>query len=182
MLWLYQRAFYGKASESVSHHMYDLTPREWAAIVPLLVLMVWMGTFTQSFLPSISAQNARILEQTASTASRSQRAANPLPCGSGGVACPLTSCPPSAEYFRVLPEIILTLVGVLIMFLEAVLNDDRRRASSLRSRSPAWSAALVGAIAAYGDPGPAFQNMLIVDGFATFFRVLVIGVGMLAVF
>ena len=34
---------------------------------------------------------------------------------------------------------------------------------------------------AYGDPGPAFQNMLIVDGFATFFRVLVIGVGMLAV-
>jgi NADH-quinone oxidoreductase subunit M len=64
MLWLYQRAFYGKASESVSHHLYDLTPREWVAIVPLLVLMVWMGTFTQSFLPSIGAQNARILEQS----------------------------------------------------------------------------------------------------------------------
>jgi NADH-quinone oxidoreductase subunit M len=64
MLWLYQRAFYGKASESVSHHMYDLTPREWAAIVPLLVLMVWMGTFTQTFLPSISAQNAQILQST----------------------------------------------------------------------------------------------------------------------
>jgi hypothetical protein len=44
--------------------MYDLTGREWAAIVPLLVLMVWMGTFTQSFMPAISAQNARILEQT----------------------------------------------------------------------------------------------------------------------
>jgi NADH-quinone oxidoreductase subunit M len=64
MLWLYQRAFFGKASESVTHHMYDLTPREWAAIVPLLVLMVWMGIFTQSFMPSISAQNARILENT----------------------------------------------------------------------------------------------------------------------
>jgi hypothetical protein len=44
--------------------MYDLTGREWAAIVPLLALMVWMGTFTQSFMPPISAQNARILEQT----------------------------------------------------------------------------------------------------------------------
>jgi NADH-quinone oxidoreductase subunit M len=64
MLWLYQRAFYGKTSEGVAHHMYDLTPREWAAIVPLLALMVWMGTFTQSFMPPISAQNARILEQT----------------------------------------------------------------------------------------------------------------------
>jgi NADH-quinone oxidoreductase subunit M len=64
MLWLYQRVFYGKASESVSHHMYDLKPREWAAIIPLLILMFWMGTFTQSFLPSISAQNAQILEST----------------------------------------------------------------------------------------------------------------------
>jgi NADH-quinone oxidoreductase subunit N len=34
-------------------------------------------------------------------------------------------------------------------------------------------------IAAYGNPGMAFNNMLIVDGFATFFRVLVIGVGIL---
>ena len=40
-----------------------LLPREWAAIIPLIALMVWMGTFTQSFMPSISAQNARILEQ-----------------------------------------------------------------------------------------------------------------------
>jgi NADH-quinone oxidoreductase subunit M len=64
MLWLYQRTFYGKASEGVTHHMYDLTPREWAAIVPLIALMVWMGTFTQSFLPPISAQNARILDTT----------------------------------------------------------------------------------------------------------------------
>ena len=64
MLWLYQRAFYGKASESVAHHMFDLTPREWAAILPLLALMVWMGTFTQSFMPPISAENARILNQT----------------------------------------------------------------------------------------------------------------------
>ena len=64
MLWLYQRTFYGKASEGVTHHMYDLTGREWAAILPLIALMVWMGTFTQSFMPSISAQNARILDNT----------------------------------------------------------------------------------------------------------------------
>src|ERR1700719_829401 len=77
MLWLYQRAFYGKASESVSHHMTDLEPREWAAILPLLLLMVWMGTFTQSFMPPISAQNARILEQ----ANRGVAAHNSVPAG-----------------------------------------------------------------------------------------------------
>ncbi len=64
MLWLYQRVFFGKASESLSHHMPDLNGREWAAILPLLVLMVWMGSFTQTFMPAISAQNARILDQS----------------------------------------------------------------------------------------------------------------------
>ncbi len=61
MLWLYQRAFLGKADEELAHHMYDLKAREYFAIVPLIVLMVWMGTFTQSFLQPISATNARIL-------------------------------------------------------------------------------------------------------------------------
>ncbi len=61
MLWMYQRTFLGKPSDDLAHHMYDLNPREYAALLPLIVLMVWMGTFTQSFLPSISATNARIL-------------------------------------------------------------------------------------------------------------------------
>jgi len=62
MLWLYQRVFFGKASESVTHHVGDLTAREWAAIIPMLVLMIWMGSFPQTFMPAISMQNAAILE------------------------------------------------------------------------------------------------------------------------
>jgi NADH-quinone oxidoreductase subunit M len=61
MLWLYQRVFFGRASDEISHHMPDLNMREYAIIVPLIVLMVWMGTFTQSFIPPISASNAVLL-------------------------------------------------------------------------------------------------------------------------
>jgi len=61
MLWLYQRVFFGRASEEVSHHMPDLNFREYAVILPLILLMVWMGTFTQSFIPAISSSNALIL-------------------------------------------------------------------------------------------------------------------------
>lgn len=64
MLWLYQRAFFGEATEAVKSHLTDLNAREWAAILPLLALMVWMGTATQTFLPAISTANARILEDT----------------------------------------------------------------------------------------------------------------------
>jgi NADH-quinone oxidoreductase subunit N len=89
--------------------------------------------------------------------------------------------PTSSEYLRVLPETILTLVGVLIMLLEAVLDDDKKGIFTPLSIL-GLVAALVASIAAFGDPGPAFQNMLLVDGFATFFRILVIGVGLLAIF
>jgi NADH-quinone oxidoreductase subunit M len=64
MLWLYQRAFLGEASEEVKHHVGDITGRELAAVLPLVVLMVWMGTATGGFLAPISAANAKILEQS----------------------------------------------------------------------------------------------------------------------
>ena len=74
------------------------------------------------------------------------------------------------EYFRVLPEIILTLVATLIMFLEAVFSD-RQKSFFGPLAVGGLIASLVASIAAYGDPGPAFHNLLNVDGFATFFRI-----------
>lgn len=64
MLWLYQRVFYGRASHEVAHHTTDLNLREWIALAPLLILMVWMGVAAMNFLPAISASNARTLNDT----------------------------------------------------------------------------------------------------------------------
>src|SRR5580700_6520625 len=64
MLWLYQRVFYGETPETVLHHVFDLKPREWAAVIPLVAMMVWMGVYSQSFLPPIGQTTARVLEQT----------------------------------------------------------------------------------------------------------------------
>jgi NADH-quinone oxidoreductase subunit M len=64
MLWLYQRVFFGEAVEAITHHMFDLKAREWAAVIPLVAMMVWMGVYSQSFLPPISQTTARVLEQT----------------------------------------------------------------------------------------------------------------------
>ncbi|HME10588.1 MAG TPA: NADH-quinone oxidoreductase subunit M [Bryobacteraceae bacterium] len=61
MLWLYQRVFYGRASESLMHHLPDLGTRDYWSIVPLIVLMVWMGVYSESFMPPISAANAAAL-------------------------------------------------------------------------------------------------------------------------
>ena len=64
MLWMYQRVFYGEAGAEVRAHIPDFKPREWAAVVPLLVMMVWMGVYSKTFLDPVGRTNARLLDQT----------------------------------------------------------------------------------------------------------------------
>ncbi len=49
MLWMYQRVFYGEAVREVRSHVPDLNAREWAVVVPLIVMMVWMGVYLAEF-------------------------------------------------------------------------------------------------------------------------------------
>ena len=68
MLWMYQRVFFGELSEEVKHHMPDFNAREWACMIPLVVMMVWMGIYTQTFLPAVTEANLKILDQSKSNA------------------------------------------------------------------------------------------------------------------
>src|ERR1700722_8138672 len=94
---------------------------------------------------------------------------------------PVNFMPTGTDYLRILPEIIMTIAGTLIMLIEGWLGDDKKRNLSWLTFL-AFAGALVAAVAANASPGLSFSNMLIVDGFATFFRVLVIAVGILSLF
>ncbi|HOL72731.1 MAG TPA: NADH-quinone oxidoreductase subunit N, partial [Bryobacteraceae bacterium] len=86
---------------------------------------------------------------------------------------PANFVPPSGvEYIRVLPEIILAAVATLIMVLEPLTPAPRKRALGYLALA-GFAGALAGAAAAGWRTGPAFSGMLEVDGFATFFRLLV---------
>ncbi len=63
MLWMYQRVFLGKAQEG-SAPMADLTVRDLVPVIPMIFLMVWLGCYTQTFMPAISSGNKNILDQT----------------------------------------------------------------------------------------------------------------------
>jgi NADH-quinone oxidoreductase subunit N len=91
---------------------------------------------------------------------------------------PTNWMPTSAEYLRFLPEIILTIAGTLLMVMDAI---SERRGSPLYGNITIAALIAAAIASATADPGPAFSDMLLVDGFATFFRVLVICVGILAV-
>ncbi len=88
--------------------------------------------------------------------------------------------PTSAEFLRVLPETILISAATLLMILEAVLSRRWKRAFGHLSIL-ALLAGIAASVYAYGSPGSAFNGMLMVDRFATFFRVLVMSAGILTV-
>jgi NADH-quinone oxidoreductase subunit N len=93
---------------------------------------------------------------------------------------PANFAPTAIDYLRILPEILMIITGTLIMVLEPLIGGNKRNAFSSVTLV-GFIAALVAAVAANDYPGLSFSNMLIVDGFATYFRVLVIGVGIFTV-
>lgn len=88
--------------------------------------------------------------------------------------------PTSAEYLRLLPETILTVAGTLILLSEGMAGESHRRNTGYFALF-AILAAMAATVAAGMNPGPAFGQFLIIDGFGTFFRLLVLLVGVLAV-
>jgi NADH-quinone oxidoreductase subunit N len=88
--------------------------------------------------------------------------------------------PGSDDLLRFSPEIILTVAGTLLMVLDPLFA---KRIPKLFGNLSivAFVLAIAGAAAANNVPGPAFSNLLVVDGFGTFFRFLVLGIGILTV-
>jgi NADH-quinone oxidoreductase subunit N len=84
------------------------------------------------------------------------------------------------DMLRFLPELILTIAGTLLMVLDPVLHKRSSHAFGHLSIL-ALLGGIAGAIYGYSHGGPAFGGMLVIDGFATFFRVLVMVVGILTV-
>jgi NADH-quinone oxidoreductase subunit M len=64
MLWMYQRVFLGKTNDNTSAFA-DLSSRDWIPIAPLLLMMVWLGCYTQTFMPAITTSTKNLLDQTA---------------------------------------------------------------------------------------------------------------------
>jgi len=96
---------------------------------------------------------------------------------------PVSFIPSGEDYIRFLPEMIMTAVGTFMMILEALLGDEYEGKGKIFGHLSLATllAAMLAAIFANGYQGTAFSSLMIVDGYASFFRVLVIGVGMLTV-
>jgi NADH-quinone oxidoreductase subunit N len=89
--------------------------------------------------------------------------------------------PTGSELLRFLPEMILAVFAVLLMLWESRHDEHSERPGMPLFALIGLGLAAAASIIAGSDPGLAFNKMLVVDAFSTYFRLLVIGIGALAV-
>ncbi len=61
MLWLYQRVMFGRLENPANESLKDLTLRELATFVPLLILVFWIGLFPKPFLNVIDKPVEKVI-------------------------------------------------------------------------------------------------------------------------
>src|SRR5204863_2449644 len=60
-LWLYQRMFFGNIDNPKNEALRDLKGREWAYMIPLVVMSLWIGVYPKPFLDFIQKPVAAIV-------------------------------------------------------------------------------------------------------------------------
>jgi NADH-quinone oxidoreductase subunit M len=77
MLYMYRRVIFGTLTRADLRGMLDLSAREKALFVPLLVLVIWMGVYPLSFLRPIQASVDHLVQEvTAATEAAGMRRAS----------------------------------------------------------------------------------------------------------
>ncbi|MDQ3586099.1 MAG: Fe-S-binding domain-containing protein, partial [Acidobacteriota bacterium] len=63
MLWLYQRMFFGHVENPKNQDLPDMSGREWAYMLPLVVLSLWIGIYPKPFIDYIQRPVNAVVRQ-----------------------------------------------------------------------------------------------------------------------
>ncbi len=87
MLWLYQRMFFGTIENPKNEKLIDLSGREWAYMIPLVIMSLWIGVYPKPFLEYIHKPVNAIVRQV--------RPTYPIPGMPPGVVQQAATVPPA---------------------------------------------------------------------------------------
>ena len=85
MLWLYQRMFFGEITNEKNKLLPDLNAREWAYMLPLVIMSLWIGMYPAPFI--------RYIEKPVNSVVKQIKPGYPIP-GQAGTATTITTTPP----------------------------------------------------------------------------------------
>jgi NADH-quinone oxidoreductase subunit M len=94
MLWMFQRVNYGTVTNPKNEKLPDLSPREWSAVLPLIVVAILMGVVPNLFLAPMEPSVKRVVQRV--ERAMPQRAAGAPAAGTvivGGASVPREAAP-----------------------------------------------------------------------------------------
>ena len=197
MLWMFQRVNYGPVTNEKNRTLPDLSPREWALVVPTIAMAILMGIVPGIFLrPMEPAVNKLIERVTASQPARvrldNPRSVNPEPRTRNdeprAASRELLPAPPRtanreprtetmSDYTAIIPIVIVVLSGCAAMLAEAFRQPGERM--------PIAGFGLIGLVGAalatvflWGSDAQSF-GVVRSDNFALFINLVLCVVGVL---
>jgi NADH-quinone oxidoreductase subunit M len=66
LLWMYQRTIFGEITHAENRSLSDLSPRELVVVLPLVLLILWIGLYPHPFLHRMETSTKAIVEQVVS--------------------------------------------------------------------------------------------------------------------
>jgi NADH-quinone oxidoreductase subunit M len=94
MLWLYQRTMLGKVENPANASLRDLSLREVATFVPLILLAFWIGIYPTPFLRRIETSVNQVVLRVNPSIYGPALAKNPADCNTPAAASATTTAPP----------------------------------------------------------------------------------------
>ncbi|HAA73948.1 TPA: NADH-quinone oxidoreductase subunit M [Candidatus Latescibacteria bacterium] len=62
MLWMFQRVVWGEVTNDANARLEDLSVREWIVVAPLVVLMIWIGVYSQPFMKQTEVSSKHLIQ------------------------------------------------------------------------------------------------------------------------
>jgi NADH-quinone oxidoreductase subunit M len=78
LLWLYQRVMFGPITNPANEHLPDLNAREWATLLPLVILAFWIGIYPKPLFRVLERPVQQIVEQVNPGYFGAERASAPV--------------------------------------------------------------------------------------------------------
>ena len=79
MLWMFQRVIWGEVTNSHNESLVDINGRERLTLLPLMILIVWMGVYSNHFLRPMDTSVANLLSRVQSSQSNDVRRVERIP-------------------------------------------------------------------------------------------------------
>ncbi len=139
LLWLYQRVMFGPVTNPANEHMQDLNAREYATLIPLVILCFWIGIYPKPIFRVLERPVQLIVEQVnpgyygAERASAPGVNAAPAAPGQPGAVMPGTNMPAGMN----MPPAATPDDDLDIRAFDPHANDNEKAAPASLGKAPA---------------------------------------------